>query len=151
MVKPEFVAELRKAEEQYVCRYNHLPKPENFVGQEMNARSPYHVFLPPSYYLRDETGYIYFLKDDFVHPNLMKVGYTNDLKQRLKQFKTVLPCPRFVAIIPGSKSMEQEMHDLLKFEGKHSFREWFIMDIQSIQSLCNIYWDFDRDYPVVYL
>ena len=74
------------------------------------------------------SGFVYFMRDKFVHPTLTKVGYTKDLTTRLKQFRTVLPDPYFVAVIPATREIEQDLHSVMKALNRHSFREWFILE-----------------------
>lgn len=86
-------------------------------------------------------GFVYFLQDDIVNVNLLKVGFTTNLKERMKDFRTVLPSPRYIAILEGSQDLEENIHDYLKHCGVHSFREWFLINPSEIRGICQIMFD----------
>ncbi len=149
MVKPQFIDLLRQADERYRSYHDHLPR-KTFTPDDYPV-DPSQVFAPPSLALTPQDRYVYFLQDEFVHPNLLKIGYTNNLRDRMGDFRTVLPSPKFVAITPGSREFEQGLHDILTYGKRKSFKEWYILRVDEIQSTCDLFWDFDGHYPVVFL
>jgi hypothetical protein len=65
-----------------------------------------------------EPGWIYYIQV----VDRIKIGYTVDLKRRLKQYPPDTP---LLAMHPGTKQLESEMH--AKFSGsKAAGREWFL-------------------------
>ena len=65
-------------------------------------------------------GFIYFISTD----KLVKIGYTNNIKQRTSTLKTLSPKPlRLLGVMKGSKYLERKLHNNFIKYIKHG--EWF--------------------------
>lgn len=72
------------------------------------------------------TGTIYFIGPE---QGVVKIGFTNDLKQRLRRLQCGSPVPLYVlAAIEGQpQTLEREYHERFKAAREHG--EWFLRTI----------------------
>lgn len=64
---------------------------------------------------------IYVLRSD----NLMKIGFTDDLRQRVQSIIATVPVPvEFVGAMPGGREVERHLHD--RFASHRFSGEWFV-------------------------
>lgn len=86
-------------------------------------------FLDKADFLDNGTGkdeickkdeYVYFL----AHKDLVKIGYSADIKHRVRSIQTMSPVPlTLLGFIPGDKRIEQNIHR--RFAHLWSHGEWF--------------------------
>ena len=90
---------------------------------------------------------IYFIAQN---NNTIKIGYSQDIKKRIKSLKTASPYPLLLlGYIDGDREMEKYLHE--KFKKLHMEREWFnvseesreILNFINDNTLTNTYCDFD--------
>jgi len=69
---------------------------------------------------KDNNPYIYLIE----HDSRYKVGYSNNIRRRVKTFNTshATPC-KIIAVVPGDRTLEQEVHKKLVLY--HVRGEWF--------------------------
>jgi hypothetical protein len=69
------------------------------------------------------SGYIYFIQLDRIGP--IKIGFTNDVGNRLVSLQTSNPYPlRLLHFFPGNQEMEREIHSC--FDEMRMNGEWFL-------------------------
>jgi len=90
---------------------------------------------------------IYFIAQN---NNMIKIGYSKDIKKRIKSLKTASPYPLLLlGYIEGNMDDEKYYHE--KFKKFHMEREWFsvseesreILNFINENTLTNTYCDFD--------
>ena len=80
----------------------------------------------------DNTGYIYFIQMDLIGP--IKIGFSNNFKNRLVGLQTANPYPLNLLIaFPGNDQMENHLHE--KFRVYHIRGEWFHPDEDIIREI----------------
>lgn len=69
------------------------------------------------------TGFVYFIKPVSL-PGPIKIGYSNNIKNRLKALMQWSPLPlEVLAFVPGDRKLEYFLHQF--FASTNSHQEWF--------------------------
>lgn len=97
----------RKAEEQSALEFQKQKEKEDKINAEYKKKYP---------------GFVYFVQGE--NGGAVKIGYTIDIKVRLKQLQTGYPDNlKILTIFPGSQADEQSLHE--KFSEYRLHGEWF--------------------------
>lgn len=86
------------------------------------------IEVPPGY----EPGqYVYFVSGG----GATKVGLSEEPKVRVRGFQPYSPVElRTVAVVPGSRALEAQIHRQLKAKGLHLHYEWFALEVNKTQA-----------------
>lgn len=89
-----------------------------------------------------EPGFLYYIRMD----DLIKIGYAKDVTQRMRAYP---PSAELLAMHPGTKQLEREMHDQF-----HAFlrrgREWFAPHEQVMAHIATVRERFGDPTPFAY-
>lgn len=75
---------------------------------------------------KDRSGVVYFVENY----GLVKIGRTNNLERRLKQFKTTMPFMRVLRVYNARDMFELEKYFHKLYKRFHVRGEWYRIQIQ---------------------
>lgn len=78
------------------------------------------------------SGYVYFIQQT-QEPKLIKIGYTKDIKQRMRQLKIANPCDIILLGVVTNASYADEKTYHTKFAFEHVTGEWFVPSARLIK------------------
>ncbi len=74
----------------------------------------------------DQSGFVYVGVDTY--NNLVKIGFSTNLKKRFKVLKSSNPGIRLHSYYEGTRQDEHNLHEMFISKGVHEFGEWFRID-----------------------
>ena len=127
---------------------------EKFIRKQLKAK--YECFLSRRIDIDNkyEKGECVYLIGFDEMPNKFKIGFTSDLKKRVADFHTEMPCEPIIfyqQYVFNAKLIEQTIHHILRKFRIHNSKEWFQTDdkeifINEIKDVISFFENKDKHY-----